>query len=254
MSCSSVESYIVEGDFASADKYCSECKDEKRTKCLRTAADTCFYKLKNYSKAAGYYKELSDTAMYEKSVNENAMEYVSRKEYEAAGRLFCSIRKYDWFKTIQDNENKEIILFKKTDIKITEYLNLQKEKAGNRYYEILNKMDSNEKEFHKVTDEALRIGKEVLNSPGGPSYNDIYEMNKQSARANELANENLRLAEELKRLPKKVLKEANRIEDKEYAIKFEIQKIYNTLAAKGKGYSETVKGYSESIIGDFISE
>jgi len=239
ISCSSVESYIEKDDYVNADKYCSELKGEDQTKCMRTIADSYFNKLKDYSKSADYYKKIGDTAMYEKSISENAIEFVNKKDYQTAGQMFCSIKKYDWFKSIQDNDSEEIKQLKEIDKNITDYNKLKTEKSGRKYFTIYNEVDSIKKDF------VLQVNKAAS---AGTNMSVLSDVNARLAYSNKRLKE---LYVELAKLPKKDKKEGESIQKRESAIISEIKKIHTALIPKGKGYSDTAKGYAEQYTGDF---
>jgi len=242
ISCSSVESYIEKGDYVNAEKYCSEQKGEDQAKCTRTLADSCFYKLKDYNMAAGFYKKLGDNAMYEKSIYENAMEFVNRKDYDTAGQMFCSIKKYDWFKNVQDNDNEGIKQLKEIDKKLAEYNKLQAEKNGRRYFAIYREVDSIKKDFSVQVNRA---------SSAGLNMNILNDVNAKMTYSNKRLKE---LKTELDKLPKKDKKEGEKIQKEENTIVSDIKKIYDKQLPKEKGYTETAKGYIGLSIADFIKE
>lgn len=233
ISCSSVDSYIEKGDFANAEKHCSELKNEKQNQCFATVADS-YFKIKDYSKAASTYKRIGNNSMFEKSIFENAMEYAARKEYEKAGQMFCSIKKYDWFKNIKDDSSKEIKQLMEFDNLITEYNKIQDEKRNIRYFAIL-------KEMKTTFDEVNKVSKEIAEQK---NVTDMTKLNK----ARTLMQKYKSLEAELAKLPKNQAAEAKKIVKKEEALFTVIKKQYISLITSGKGYSDTAKGYAEQNI------
>ncbi len=238
-SCSSVESYIEKGDYANAEKYCSEQKGEDQTKCTRTLADSYFYKQKDYNKAALSYKKLGDNAMYQKSISENAMEFVNKKDYDTAGQMFCSIKKFDWFRNINDTENEGIIQLNEIDKKMTQYNKLQSVKSGKKYFAIYSELDALKKDFSLQVNRAASAGLDMS------ILNDV---NARMAASNKRLKE---LKAELDKLPKQEKKDGEKIQKEENTITGEIKKIYDKKLPKIKGITDTADGYIGQSIPDF---
>lgn len=237
-SCSSVESYIEKGDYANAEKFCSEQKGEDQTKCTRTLADSYFYKQKDYNNAALSYKKLGDNAMYEKSIFENATGFVNKKDYDTAGQMFCSIKKYDWFRNVSDTENEGIIQLNEIDKKLVQYNKLQSEKSGKKFFQIYSEVDSLKKDF------SLQVNRA---STAGLNMAVLNDVNARMAYANKRLKE---LKAELDKLPKKDRKDGEKIQKDQNTIVVEITKICDKKLPKIKGIVETADGYIRQSIPD----